>query len=198
MPSLLHQIRRGMGHTISGVTLAFPVPIGTPIGYKSINASTGEKTFGLANGAAAFAALFASGGLVVPKGFMTRDSRGFPGLNDTELAFGFGLETPFFAGTDGSIEPGDDIEVEGNTYILTAGTAVWPDNTTTNLSAAISANALSSASAPGTELCFANGLFAAAASGDYVSHLLEAIMTPVVSASNLRIFVTATTGYRKP
>lgn len=187
-----------MGHTISGVTLAFPVPIGTPIGYKSIDPGTGEKTFGLANGCAAFKSLSA-GGNIPPKGFMTRDSRGYPGLNDTEMLFGFGLETPFFNGTDGSIEPGDDIEVEGGQYILTSGSTVWPDGTTTNLSGlAGGAQALSSATAIGTELTIANGLFAVAISADYVSHYLEAVMAPIVSSSNLRIFVTKAPGYRKP
>lgn len=186
-----------MGRTISGVTISFPAPIGTPFGYKSINPSTGEKTFGLANGCAAFAALV--GGLIPIKGFYTRDSRGFPGLSDTEQLFDFGLETPVFAGTDGSLEPGDDIEVEGNQYILTAGTAAWPDGTTTNLtSLASGAQALSASTAVGTEITLANGLFAAAISGDFVTHILEAIMTPVVSASNVRIFVSATPGYRKP
>ena len=197
MPSALHQIRRGMGHTISGVTISFPAPIGTPFGYKSINASTGEKIFGLANGCAAFATLV--GGLVPIKGFYTRDTRGFPGLNDTEQLFGFGLETPVWAGTDGSLEPGDDIEVEGNQYILTSGNTAWPDGTTTNLSGlAAGAQALSSATAVGTELTLANGLFAAAISGDFVTHILEAVMNPVVNAANLRIFVSMTPGYRKP
>lgn len=195
MPSLLHQIRRGIGHTISGTLPSTPMPIGTPLGYASVNVASLEKVFGLANGCANFKS--GTAGWVAVQGFQSRDSRGYPGLNDTEMLFGFGLETPFYAGTDGSIEPASDIEVEGVQYVLSSAVTAWPDGTTTNLAACISSNALTTGSAVGTELTLANGLFAAAASGDYVSHLLLAQLTPVTTG-NIRIFASAITGYHKP
>jgi hypothetical protein len=198
MPSVLHQIRRGFGPTISGITLAFPVPIGTPMGYIGIDSAGQEKTFGAANGCAGYKSLSA-GGLVLHKGFLSRDTRGFPGLSDLEQLFGFGLETPFFSGTDGSIEPGDDIDVEGNQYVLTSTVTTWPDGTTTNAATlAAGAQAITSATAYGTEITLANGLFAAAISGDFVTHILgSATLTPRTS-TNVRIFVQAVAGYRKP
>lgn len=165
------------------------------MGYASINTSSLEKVFGLANGCATFKS--GTAGWIPIQGFTSRDSRGYPGLNDTELLFEFGLETPVYAGTDGSLEPGSDIEVEGPQYVLSSGVTAWPDGTTTNLSSCISSNALTGSSPVGTELTLANGLFSAAASGDFVSHILMAQLTPV-TPGNIRIFVTATTGYHKP
>jgi len=195
MPSSLHQIRRGEGHTVNGRLPSTPSPIGTPLGF-SIIAADGDNTFGLANGAVNSSTGFGSKVFIKARGFQTRDSRSFPGNSDTELAFGFGVETPFLAGAEGSVEHGTDLDVEGTSYVLSAATVSYPDATLVSADANASGYLLSSSTPAGTELCFRNGLFAAAAVGDYVEFTLDAVKTASV-AGNLRIFATATRGYSK-
>lgn len=196
MPSLLHQIRRGFGPTVSGILPNYATPIGTPLGSASVDPNSGVITFGLANGCKALAT--ALGTVVLPLiGYQARDSRGLPGLTDTEQFFGFGLGTPYLIGTPGSVEPGAAIECEGNQYVLNSLATAWPDGTTTDLSTLISSQGLTTSTALQTELTIANGLFAAAASGDMVTHRLQAIMSNTVNAGNLRIYAYAIPGYVK-
>lgn len=195
MPSKLFQIRRGFGSTVPGILMAYATPIGTALGFASVNPSTGERTWGLANGCAALVS-GSSIPICTPVGFQARDSRIFPGLNDAEMLWGFGLETPYFVGTSGSVEPGEDIEVEGDYYVLSASTTKWADGTTTGLSG-LSAQLLSAATPLNTELTFANGLLAKAASGDEVVYRLNAIMTNNVNSGTVRIFANKVPGYVK-
>jgi hypothetical protein len=194
MPSLLHQIRRGTGPTVAGILPAYATPIGTPLGFASVNPNTGERTWGLSN--ECLSLVNAGVGFIEHIAFQARDSRIFPGLNDPELLYGFGLETPYYVGTSGSAEPGADIEVEGPQYVLTSAVTAFPDATTTGLSG-LSAQFLTSGTAVNTELTIANGLLAVAVTGDIVLFRLVAIMTNTVAAGNLRVFATKVMGYKK-
>ena len=195
MPSKLFQIRRGFGATVSGILPAYATPIGTPLGFASINQLTGERTWGLSNGAAAVAA---AGGAALNThvAFQARDSRIFPGLSDTELLWNFGLETPYWVGTAGSAEPGEDVEVEGTQYVLTSAVTAFPDGSTVGVSS-VSGQVINNGTAPETELTFANGLFAVAVSGDQVLYRLQAVMLNIQVAGNVRIFATNVPGYVK-
>ena len=181
-----------MGPTISGILPGTPMPVGTALGYKTMNAN-GENVFGLANGAQAY------GTSILYAGLQTRDSRSFPGLNATEIAFGLGVETPFLAGADGSVEPDLEIDVEGSAYVLAYGiTPTYPDGTSAATDANNTAIALRSSDAAQTELTFRNGLFSKALSTDFVTHiLLTANKTPQV-AGNLRIVAQRVGTYKKP
>jgi hypothetical protein len=171
MASQLFQIRRSIGATISGVLPTTPYPIGTPLMEGTIDPATGASTFVLANG--------------LSDGVMTRDSRSFPGLTDTEQLTGFGQETPFLAGAEGSIEPCTKVEVECATGNSSAATGyILTDGTT---------GSITSSTALGTRLSFKNGMWATAQSGDYGQFRLAAIMTPAISG-NLRICAIAVTG----
>ena len=105
-------------NTISGILPAAAHVIGKPLMVTSIDASTGAKTFALADGRC--------------DGFMTRESR-VPTTNDApaingnprtaeEQLMGWGMEVPFTAGREGSIEQADWVEAEGADYILKSGT----------------------------------------------------------------------------
>lgn len=167
MPSLLHQIRRSIGQTISGILPSTPYPIGTPMMISGVNADTGAKTFALADKRV--------------DGFLTRDSRAFPGLSDTEHLFGFGLETPFLAGFEGSLEMATELEVEGTDYIVTD----------TGVTGYMTAN-----TAIDSDLAFYQGKFRVAQTNDVAQYRLKAIMTAKVSG-NLRIFVVKLEGAKK-
>ncbi len=132
----------------------------------SIDPDTGVKTFVLAQGQS--------------DGLMTRDSRSFPGLTDTEQLMGFGLETPFLAGSDGSLEHAHELEVEGTDYIKTTSTGAITAETPLE-----------------TDLSFDGGKLYVAQEGDTAQFRLKAIMTPVIG-ENLRIFVVAIDGYVVP
>ncbi len=192
-PSQLHQIRRSVGPTISGVIPDYPLPIGTPLGVVTVK-QNGEHLFGLANGSATFATSNNGGAIIPEQGYLTRDSRSFPGLTDTEQLFGFGLETPFLMNVDGSIEPGHDLDIEGPLYILCAAATKFADGSATT--SYQSGYAITSSTAQGTELTFVNGLFAVAQINDLVTHFLMGQLTPS-TAGNVRIAVVKAPGYVK-
>jgi hypothetical protein len=164
--------------------------VGTPLGVSSTN-QNGENQLKASNGSAGY------GSFVPHQGYQTRDSRAYPGNNAEEIAFGLGVETPFFAGTDGSIEPDHDVDVEGTSYILSAGTTLYPDGTSAATDAANGALALTASTAVNTELCFRNGLFCLAVSTDLVTHILMGQKTPTI-AGNIRIAALRIGTYRKP
>ena len=199
MPSQLHQIRRGWGPTISGTLPSTAMPIGTPLGWSTINAN-GENQFALANGAVNSSTGYGTPSiatLVIALGYQTRDSRSFTGLNPVEMLFGFGLETPFLAaGGEGSVEPGHDLDVEGPLYILESNTTTYPDGTLVSSDTNAATYTIATSTPKGTELTFRNGLLAIAAAGDYVAHILVGQKTPTVSG-NVRIAVLSTHGYVK-
>jgi hypothetical protein len=164
--------------------------VGTPLGV-SAPGTGGENIFKASNGSASY------GSFVPHQGYQTRDSRAYPGNNAEEIAFSLGVETPFFAGTDGSIEPDHDVEVEGNSYILSAATTLYPDGTSAATDAGNSALTLTAGTAINTELCFRNGLFCLAVSTDLVTHILMGQKTPTVTG-NIRIAALRIGTYRKP
>jgi hypothetical protein len=156
--------------TESGTIPITALPIGTALMISTVDADTGIKTFILADGRA--------------DGFLTRDSRTTPGLTDEEQLFKFGLETPFLAGGAGSIEDGDNIEVEGSDYIL-----LYADD---------NVNGLRTATAIGTPLSFLAGKWCKAASGQIAQYKLNSVLTPVNDPLALRIYAVSIEGYLVP
>lgn len=164
--------------TLSGVLPSTAYPIGKPMMVSDVNAGTGAKTFALANGRC--------------DGFLTRESR-VPTDNDApssgangnprtaeEQLMGFGMETPFTAGREGSIEMAEWVEAEGSDYLVKSGTGT-----------------LASATG-GEEVSFSNGKFYEAQSGDYVQYRVVKSMTPEEDG-DLRLLMQAIPGggYKK-
>lgn len=160
------------GNTISGITPATAYPVGKPIIVSAIDPVTGAKTFALANGRV--------------DGFLTRATR-VPTDNDSpsingnprtaeEMLMGWGMDVPFTAGREGSIEGADWIEAEGADYVLKSGTG-----------------SLAAASV-GAAISFINGLFYGAQSGDMVQFRLAQNMTPE-TAGDTRILFQRIDGY---
>lgn len=166
------EIRRSAPGTISGILPAIAYPVGKPLMRSSTDADTGEVTFALASGRC--------------DGFMTRASRvpdegsnGNPRTAEEQL-MGFGLETPFTAGRQGSLEMADLVEVEGDDYIMSSGTGAVDENTPVN-----------------TKLSFKEGRFYEAQTGDFAQFRLAAQMTPETSGET-RIRAEKIEGYLVP
>ena len=111
--SYAEMLVRGEGQTLSGLLPAsVDLPILKPMMISAVDATTGERTFAVANGRL--------------DGFLTRAVAQTKGSGLDYLLFGTvtpaagteGVyETPFEAGKSGSIEPGDILELEGADYL---------------------------------------------------------------------------------
>jgi len=140
---------RKYGETISGILPATALAIGTPLKVGSVAAGTGARTFVLADGYA--------------DGFVTRASRVSATQNpltDSEILFGQGVETPFRASFEGSIECLSE-GAFGDDYLVLSGTGAISDQT-----------------AADTELSFAGGKFRVAQAEDRAQYRLVAQLTP--------------------
>lgn len=166
------EILRSKPGTISGVLPSTAYPVGKPLMRSAIDADTGARTLALASGRC--------------DGFMTRASRepsegvtGNPRTAEEQL-MGFGLETPFTAGREGSIEMADELEVEGDDYIMSSGTGAVDTNTAANV-----------------KLSFTQGRFYVAQTGDFAQFRVAAQLTPETSGAT-RIRVERIEGYLVP
>lgn len=168
--------RVGGADTISGILPAAALPIGLALMISDRDADTGALTFAKASGHS--------------DGFVTRESRvvsdgdrpstvGNP-RTDTEILFGQGLETPFLAGREGSIERLEALEVEGADYIMTSGV-----------------NAITDETAVDTELSFEQGRFCVAAEDQYAEFRMVKQMTPETDGA-VRIYVEMIRGGKVP
>ncbi len=81
---------------------------------------------------------------------------------DSEILWNEGLETPFIAGREGTVEDAQSIVAEGEDYLVLSGDGAIEDDT-----------------AAGTYLSFADGKFKVAEEGDEVSFRLTSQMTPI-------------------
>ncbi len=158
--------------TISGILPAVALPVGKALMRGSVDADTEQVTFVLASGRA--------------DGFLARASR-VPddGLNGNprtaeEQLMGFGLETPFTAGREGSLDQADVLVVEGDDYIMSSGTGAVDTNTAVE-----------------TKLSFKEGRLYAAQTGDYAQFRLAKQLTPETEG-NTRIRVEKIDGYLVP
>lgn len=161
--------------TLSGVLPSTAYPIGKPMMVGSVNADTGKSTFVIASGRC--------------DGFLTRASRSTTEGSDSEVAtlgnprtpteqlMGWGVDSPFIAGSEGSIEKADALDVEGADYIFKSGTG-----------------AITTGTAAGTKLSFTTGKFYVAQADDIAQFRLTAQLTPETSG-DVRIRVEAIEGY---
>jgi hypothetical protein len=154
--------------TINGILPGTAHPRGTPLMISAVNADTGQRTFALADGKC--------------DGFMTRASRTAPVRTDTEVLFpDAALETPFLAGSDGTIETEvTELNVEGSTFIKGSSTG-----------------AITSGTAAGTKLGFDAGKFYVAQTGELAQWELVAQLTPE-TGGNTKIRVKRLSGYLVP
>lgn len=164
--------------TLSGVLPSTAYPIGKPLMIDTVDAGTGKSTFVIASGRC--------------DGFMTRASRATTEGADAEVAtlgnprtpteqlMGWGQESPFIAGQEGSIEKADALDVEGADYIFKSGTGE-----------------ITTGTAVGTKLSFTTGKFYVAQAADIAQFRLAAQMTPKTSG-DVRIRVEAIEGYLVP
>jgi len=161
--------RKAKSDTISGILPATAQPIGIALMIGSVDADTGARTFVLANGKS--------------DGLLTRASRVSTGnpRTDSELLWNQGLETPFRAGYEGSIEKLEEFEVEGGDYIVKSGTG-----------------AITTETSAGTELSWADGKVYAAQAGDYAECVLVAQLTSVESTGDVRLRVKFINGGKVP
>lgn len=155
-------IRRSAGETKSGLLPATAMPIGTALAYSDKDADTGENTFALASGKF--------------NGFVTREVRATTGLTDTEHLRGYGLETPFTTSQMGTVELAQEVEVEGDDYIIGSGTGAITTNT-----------------AVATKLSFYEGKFRVAQSAEYAFYKLVHQMTPTDGGA-CRLYVESIEG----
>jgi hypothetical protein len=182
MPTLLSYAEilvGGEGQNISGLVPAgVDLPIHTPMMISAVNATTGERTFALAEGRV--------------DGFLTRAVAQTKGSGLDYLLFGTvtpdngteGVyETPFEAGKSGSIQPGMIAEFEGPDYLKTdAGTGQ-----------------LTSATNAGTELTAKGGKFLAAQAGEMVLYIVLANLSANPKAANgVRLQIKKVESYLKP
>jgi hypothetical protein len=168
--------RLGGAETISGILPAVALPVGLALMISDRDADTGALTLAKADGMA--------------DGFLTREVRAVTDgdrptdvanpRTDTEILFGFGLESPFLAGREGSIERLEAVEVEGLEYIMTSGP-----------------NAIDDQTAEGTELSFEEGRFCVAAADQYAQFRLVKHMTPEAE-DGIRIYVEMLRGAKVP
>lgn len=166
------EITRGAEVAIQGILPNAAYPVGTAFKVASVDADTGERTFALASG--------------VADGFVMRDVRvPSDGINgnprtDTEILYNQGLEVAFTGGRHGTLEWGEEVEVEGTDLILTSGTG-----------------AITTGTAVGTKLSFLNGKFRVAQSAEYAQFRLVAQMTPI-TVGQVRIKASEIEGYLVP
>lgn len=166
------EITMGPKVTLQGILPNAAYPVGTAFKVASVDPDTGARTFALASG--------------VADGFVMREIRvPADGINgnprtDTEILYNQGLETPFTAGREGTLEWGSEIEAEGTDYLLTSGTGTITGGT-----------------AVGAKLSFLNGKFRVAQSGEYAQFRVVAQMTPI-TAGQVRIKASEIEGYLVP
>ncbi len=108
-------------------------------------------------------------------GHLTRQVK-VGGLTITDRFFGVtsetpvGVEAPFVAGQEVSVEKAKEVELEGSAYLVLSGTG-----------------ALTAATAVGTNLSFYNGYLRATQSEETPNYVLTAILTPAMASGVLRI-----------
>ena len=167
--------KRYSSPTLSGILPATAYPVGKPMMIGSVDADTHATTFVIASGRC--------------DGFLTRASRVTTEQGDAEVAtagnprtpteqlMGWGQETPFIAGKEGSIEKADALDVEGSDYIYKSGTG-----------------SITTGTAVDTKLSFIAGKFREAQTGEIAQFRLAAQLTPE-TAGDVRIRVEAIEGY---
>lgn len=164
--------------TLSGILPSTAHVIGKPMMVSTVDADTGAKTLVLADGRC--------------DGFLTRASR-VPTDNDSpvengnprtaeEQLMGFGMEVPFTAGREGSIERGDWVEAEGADYVLKSGTG--------SLASATVDMEVSFGGTPA-------GRFYEAQSGDWVQYRVAQVMTAEESGDVRILFQRLEAAYKK-
>ena len=183
MPTLLSYaellVGGDQGQNISGLLpAAVDLPIHTPMMITGVDATSGTKTFAVADGRV--------------DGFLTRAVAQTRGSGLDYLLFGTvtptgqndGVyETPFVAGELGSITGALLAEFEGADYLkVDAGTGQ-----------------LTSATAAGTELTAKSGKFLAAQAGETVTHVVVGNLSAnPKTAGNVRLQIKKVESYVKP